>query len=238
MRLGAPFGWSKVCGAAILALSLLSGCVNTSVSHLPEFKRDEKLRMVLMPIDVELSEMTAGGALEPKADWTAEAQKHLFAALEKAIRDRRADPISYQKIDGDAAKAHGHDQLVKLHSRIGGTVLVHHYQLQLPNKEGKFDWTLGSEARRLREDFGSDYALFVYVRDSYTSGGRAVAVALAAVLFGVALPTGQQLGFASLVDLNDGRIVWFNRLARGTGDLRNGAAAEETVAALLSNFPK
>jgi hypothetical protein len=43
------------------------------------------------------------------------------------------------------------------------------------------------------------------------------------------------VGFASLVDLETGDIVWFNRLARAHGDLRTPDAAAETVKALVSD---
>jgi hypothetical protein len=43
------------------------------------------------------------------------------------------------------------------------------------------------------------------------------------------------VGFASLVDLKTGDIVWFNRLVRAQGDLRTPAAAAETVKALVSD---
>jgi hypothetical protein len=48
---------------------------------------------------------------------------------------------------------------------------------------------------------------------------------------------GEQVGYASLVDLNTGRVVWFNQLNRMSGDLRNPAPAVETVEALLKDFP-
>lgn len=79
--------------------------------------------------------------------------------------------------------------------------------------------------------------MFVFVRDSYTSAGRAAVILVAAVL-GVGVQGGTQVGFASLVDLKTGEITWFNRLARGQGDLRQETGAKDTVAALLENFPK
>ena len=97
---------------------------------------------------------------------------------------------------------------------------------------------MGPKVRVLRKKHNADYALFVYIRDSYTSGGLAVAIFLAAAIFGVGLQGGTQVGFASLVDLDSGDIVWFNRLFRGTGDLRERIPAEETVSILLTNFPK
>ena len=48
---------------------------------------------------------------------------------------------------------------------------------------------------------------------------------------------GEQVGYASLVDLHTGRVVWFNRLSRMSGDLREPAPARETVEALLKDFP-
>jgi len=64
---------------------------------------------------------------------------------------------------------------VKLHGAVGGTVLAHHYnpQLRLPSKGEKFDWSLGPSAAAIARSQGADYALFLYVRDSYTSAGRA-----------------------------------------------------------------
>ena len=49
------------------------------------------------------------------------------------------------------------------------------------------------------------------------------------------MPGGTQVGFASVVDLKTGDIVWFNRLLRPQGDLRTPEAAAETVRALVSD---
>ena len=87
---------------------------------------------------------------------------------------------------------------------------------------------------------GADYALFSWVRDSYTSDERkATMVAIAVLSLGRVVPIagGQQTGYASLVDLKTGQVLWFNRLARGSGDLREADKASETVEALLSEFP-
>jgi hypothetical protein len=46
-----------------------------------------------------------------------------------------------------------------------------------------------------------------------------------------------QTGYASLVDLSTGRVVWFNQLLRGSGDLRDEENAAETIEALLREFP-
>lgn len=88
----------------------------------------------------------------------------------------------------------------------------------------------------VRAKTGADYALFVWVRDSYASAERKAAM-IAMALLGVGISGGAQVGYASLVDLRDGRVVWFNDLRRGHGDLREMESAIETAEALLKGFP-
>jgi len=226
-----------VAGVALV----LSGCQTTSFYQSTELARSAPVpRILLMPTDIELSEISAGGIPVPNAEWTASAEKHLATALAEFVSQRNAHLATY-KTDGNADDVKPeHVQLVKLHGAVGTSILLHKRlapYYELPNKKGAFDWTLGPTVKDLRQEYDADYALFVYLRDSYASGGRVVAIVVAAAL-GVGLRGGSQVGFASLVDLNSGDIVWFNVLARATGDLRQLDAAKETVAALLENFPK
>ena len=109
--------------------------------------------------------------------------------------------------------------------------------MRLPTKQQRLDWSLGSESvQALRERTGADYALFTWIRDSYASTERKLAI-LAMALMGSFMLGGEQVGYASLVDLRTGRIVWFNELSRMSGDLREPQAAAETVEALLKGFP-
>ncbi len=81
----------------------------------------------------------------------------------------------------------------------------------LPTKGKYLDWTLGSGTNLLRDRYGADYAMFMYLHDTYTSAGRAF-VMLGAAALGVGMQGGQQLGYTSLVDLRTGKMVWFNRI--------------------------
>ena len=51
---------------------------------------------------------------------------------------------------------------------------------------------------------------------------------------GINVPGGVQRGFASLVDLRTGQVVWFNHFARGVGDLRNPDDAAAAIDLLLA----
>ena len=124
-----------------------------------------------------------------------------------------------------------------LHASVGSALIDHHFGMfKLPAKEGAFDWSLGPGVATIGEDYDADYALFVFYRDYQASGGR-VAFSILAAVAGIGIPMGAERGFASLVDLKSGDVVWFNVVNAGAGELRNEDSAAKTVAALFKNMP-
>jgi len=225
-------------GAAVL-LAVLAGCATPAVQRqTPELHREagKSPRIIVMPLDVELSQLTAGGMREPQSEWTEAALKHMRAALEDEARLRKVQLIDFQADRGSATDRETSLDLVKLHRAVGGAVFVHQYlpNFALPSKDGKLDWSLGPSVAAIARSHDADYALFIYVRDSYATAGR-VAVIVVGALLGAGAAGGSQIGFASVVDLKTGDIVWFNRLVRRHGDLRTPEAAAETVKALVAD---
>jgi hypothetical protein len=226
--------------ALCLVLLVIAGCASSVNRQVEALRRPSgEAQIVLMPLDVALFELSAGGVPEPRADWTEAAKVNLDAAFD-AERDTLG--LRLAKYDESGVSSEAIDrlyQIQKLHGAVGQAIMLHHYtpQYALPSKKGRFDWTLGPSLTVLREATGADYALFTHVNDSYSSAGR-VAVIVFAALFGVSVPGGQQIGFASLVDLQTGEIAWFNFMARGWGDLRTPEAARGTAKELLTGFPK
>lgn len=192
-------------------------------------------RIVLMPIDLELFSVSGGGIFEPRADWTDAAAKHMRAALlaKKELLGATTVSLNEQEADDFA-------EVNALHAAIARAIAFHHFgpaNFRLPTKEGKLDWSMGEAVAPIKKKTQANYALFTWMRDSYATGERIAAVIVMA-LFGIGMhPGGMQIGYASLVDLDTGQIVWFNRLVRGSGDLREAKKAEETLDALLVNFP-
>lgn len=226
----------------LLISILLSGCVGSAFRTRAQLTKNEAVqRLLLMPMDVELMTLTTGGILKPEAEWTHNAKKHIRQSLANQLGRMNVQMITNQDLTDIQLSSEEETkrlQLIKLHEVVGQTILWHQYiaAAKLPNKKEAFNWTLGPEARFLKRKFGADYALFIFMRDSYASGGR-VAFSIALAFLGVAVPLGQQVGFASLVDLETGQIIWFNRLAREVGDLRTQEAAANSVSLLLSDFP-
>ena len=224
--------------AAFLLLSLLTGLAaaqskTPSKNLAPGFESLPKgATLVLMQPDIELFLISAGGVHEPKADWTALALQHVQAGIEKKTQELGLGARLFSEEDADELA-----EVNNLHGAVARSISFHHLgHFALPTKEGKLDWSLAEAVAPLREKTQSDYALFIWMRDSYASGER-VAAMIALAILGVGVPGGMQIGYASLVDLRSGQIVWFNQLTRLSGDLRKAKTAEETISALLANFP-
>lgn len=190
-------------------------------------------RLLVLPADMELYSMSAGGVIEPRQDWTEAAQKHFGAAL--ASQGRILGP---QVTRMSTAEADEFSDIVTLHRAVADAISMHHKGglLELATKGDRLEWSLGDAVQPLRERTGADYALFTWIRDSYASNERKAAMMALALLGAISLG-GEQVGYASLVDLRTGRVVWFNQLNRMSGDLRDAAPAVETVQTLLKGFP-
>jgi len=223
---------------AVLALAILAaGCATTqTVSHVSRLETTvEKPRILLMQPDVKYYLLTAGGMTEPHADWTAAAQKNFVVAVQDYATRRGSDLIV---MDTSQPMGELETRYERLHGAVGNTVLANYfYGPKLPTKGEAFDWSLGPGVAPIGERYGADYALFSFYRDFQASGGR-MAFAFVAAMAGVGISTGGQGGFASLVDLKTGEIVWFNLLQAGTADLRSPDGARQVMEELFKDLPK
>lgn len=235
--------FARLCHAgfksAILFICLVCiGCATVTYKNPQPPELPPDARILLMPVNIQLFELTAGGLEEPKADWTAAAEIHVHTALEHFFAQKSDTVVRYEAPQDNPEKARINEQLMKLYEVVGQTILVHTYfeGFNLPTKKDGFDWSLGSGIQRINERHDAHVALFIFIRDSYASAGRKVAMVVGA-LAGIAIAGGAQTGFASLVDLDSGNILWFGKLMSATGDLRTEAAAKKAVDQLLSEIP-
>lgn len=196
-------------------------------------ERTAASKLLILPVDMELYSISAGGVQEPKADWTESAVKNFKTGLDGRKNLLGANIVQLEEKDLDELA-----EINALHGAVAQSVFLHHMLgvAKLPTKAGVLDWSMGDSVKLLKDKTGADYALFTWIRDSYASSERKAAIVMMALL-GVGIAGGAQVGYASLVDLNNGRIVWFNDLRRASGDLREPESAQETVETLLKGFP-
>jgi len=205
--------------------------------------------VVIIEPDIELSLVTAGGLHEPRKEWSDAARRLYPQAVRSLLSNKGAESKADYDIPDDLDPASRQGQIIRLNQAVA--LSIAQYSMAgsvLATKKdpttGKpmMDWTLGAGVSELREATGADYALFTYVRDSYSSGGR-TALRVFAMLAGAAMGSyldiggGAQVGVATLVDLKTGQVVWFNLMANQSGDLRDEKGTRSTVNQLLSDFP-
>jgi len=230
----------------VLGLSLASCTTPTSRTNTAATFQwsSQTKRILLVEPDIQLSLLDAGGVVEPRADWTDTAR----GVIDKGLREH------FSKSGAEVVSPEGPSprevQLMKLHNAVGLAILTHLYgpagsnnvANELPNKASALDWTLGPGTTEMRDRYQADYALFVFVRDSYSSAAKKAldvftVIAGAALGVGIVPAGGVQVGFASLVDLRTGNIVWFNRAIDGMGDLREEAKDARATNQLLKDIP-
>ena len=194
----------------------------------------DKPKVLLMPIDIEICELTLAGMCEPKASWTNESRENIITSFKEILDKRNASLNEYDKNSTNEDV----NQIIKLHTQIGQEIINNEYgPFKLPTKN-EFDWSIGKDAQILRKEHKSDYAIFIFFRDQYSSTERVLYNIVTAVLFPGIIPIGgSQLAFASLVNLNNGEITWFNGYYRSFGDVRDLESARATIEKLFEEFP-
>src|SRR3546814_6694342 len=83
----------------------------------------------------------------------------------------------------------------------------------------------------------ANYALFIYNKDAYGSTGRKL-LQFTAALGDVSVKSGEHAGYAGLVDLKTGDLLWLNADGAMGGDVREVDGAEKRVSQLLEEFPE
>jgi hypothetical protein len=231
-------GAFRAAAAALLFCMSAAGAAQERSAIKPDFAfpTDRQPTIVVFRPEVQVGTLTAGGVDEPNADWTGSARNLIEEAM------RRNDTVSGAKIVF-AADPEGDDgaylaEYRALFRAVAQSIQIHKLFVgqRLPTKRETFDWTLGEGTQRIAQMTGADYALFFFTHDAYGSAGRKTAQIFGAML-GVAIIPGVHIGYAGLVDLKSGDVIWFNADPQMGGDVRTAEGADKRVGQLLDGFP-
>lgn len=237
------FSWMFHCFIAALLLLLSFDSLAYTQSRVLKGPDGKPVKIegsvVMIEPDIELSEILAGGVQEPRQAWSETARRLYPQAVKNRISNGRIKQQPDYMIPKDLDPESRLGQVLRLNYAVSSSILISTMPGgQLATKRGKqLDWSFGPGVEEIRKETGADYALFTYVRDSYTSGGQAALRIIGILLLGGDIGGGQQIGVTTLVDLRTGQVVWFNFLAKQTGDLRNEQGAAATAQSMLKGFP-
>lgn len=233
-RLIAAFAAMALCLGAAPAFAQEKGAVREGFSA--ESLKGQKI--LLFRPSVRVGEQSTGGLAEPNADWTAQARD----LLNKELARRQSEFKNELVIEPDLV---GPDAMVlsehrALFNSVANSVMSYQFFAgnRLPTRKNKpFEWTLGTNTKRIAELTGAKYGLFVTTNDQYGSTGRKMLQIFAALAVGVSVKSGVHIGYAGLVDLETGDLVWLNADGEMGGDVRTEEGMQKRVGQLLEDFP-
>lgn len=197
---------------------------------------DRPARILIFRPEIKVGEQTTAGLFQPNAEWNAAARKALTDALLAAKSALRFEVTLHDEdAESDSALLADYRALFRV---IVGAAIRHKLFAgdPLPNKVSGLDWTLGSGVAQIAPGSNADYGLFLFSHDGFESAGRKAAQ-LVASLMGARDAPGSHLGYAALVDLASGDLVWLNVDLKATGDVRTPEGAAIRIEQLLAGLP-
>jgi len=228
--------------ALLTALTAFTGCVpnsylaKTGNPELPPIPR----KIVLIPAEVNVIEISAGGVPEEVEEWSQQASKNLVDAVHREARSgARFEILALPDLNP------WEQDILKTHLAMYELVIasVNEYGLSTDSvwreRAPQLHYTVGPGLSFLQEKTGATAAMFIVGEDSVLTGGRLLLMAATVLAFGFpAVPPSHSYFAAGVVDLATGDLLWHNfdwNIARR--DLRKPEDANGLVAEVLAAFP-
>lgn len=232
----------RILGAMMLAVAgLMAAPVLAAMSAVnPALSQNLDVRpkkVVLLPPQVFVFELSAGGVPARMSDWEAAARDNLTSA---AIRQARESSV-FDLVPTPPLETLALDQLdahIGLYDRVAQSVFVYGRgeQSAWAHKKDEFDYTVGSGLSFLREQTGADAALIVLGSDFISTGGRKAAF-IAGLALGIIMPLGQSFMTAGLVDLKTGDVLWMSFDSSSNMDSRKPDDVDGLMRTLYQSYP-
>jgi hypothetical protein len=226
---------------------VLSGCATTPSAMVHTTIRQDPgsrplQQIVLLPVDVDVYEMSAGGVKEEVPEWSSTAETNIRNAL-LVSKGSGGKCCVTRPVDTSSLTANERE-ILEEHLALFNTVATNAVWATLPYnaawhfKAEHFDYTLGDGLGFLKEKYGLDAGLVITGEDVVSSSGRKTTAVLGA-MFGIAIPLGHSMLIGGLVDFSTGDVLWMNHVisAAGQDDLRDPASCIELAKSLMKEYP-
>lgn len=198
-------------------------------------------RVLVVPPEVNVVEVTAGGIGEKDKEWSQQATENLLTSLRGQagkgdLFELVPMPVLTQE-EKDAVDAHR-----AMFDLVAANASQHALSTYSFWKEraAKLHYTVGPGLGFLAEKSGADAALFISAEDAVSTGGRLAVLAATILLFGMpAITPGYSYLAAGIVELSSGNLLWHNfdwNIARR--DLRKPQDADGLLTEVFASFPR
>ena len=238
--------WSRY--LVVMMVVAAVGCAGPQASVHEAIKggAQEKLprKVLLLPPDIRVHELSAGGVAEKVDEWTHSANQ---AATEVA-REMESSGRHFHIVEMPPLSADD-KLLLEQYGALYELVVWSAYAAQKSpfaawqERARSFDYTLGPGLAELREHTQADGALLIVGTDYISTAGRKAAMAMG-ILVGAATgifagPSGAPTFLSvGVVDLQTGNVVWFaTEFQVGNRDLRKKGDVDSMVRELFAKYP-
>jgi len=221
----------------------LAGCVTVPterVHHsLLELGTTKKpLRVLVLPPEVVVEEVSAGGVSEEVKAWSERATTNVERSI-KSMVDSHPDLVAVPMPNLTDEEQKVLEQHLALYTMVGVTarLVTANDDPAWKHKREHFDYTLGPGLVYLQKKANADTALMVVGLDRVSSSGRK-GTAVVAALFGVSIPLGSSNLVVGMIELESGDLLWTNsEFSYADEDLRKPEDAEDMIEGLFEEFP-
>jgi hypothetical protein len=195
-------------------------------------------KVVVLPVDVQVIEVTAGGVEEEVPEWSAAASDNIARSVSAAIQaDATLQEVGMPSLAGESA------EVVNEHMALYKLVIGTASSIGWQHKIRHFDYGIGPGLAALQRKTGADAAVLVYGRDYVSTAGRkakAVAgnVPIVNIFTGPAPELGHSFIHVGVVDLRTGDLLWMNTdYRKGATSLRDQQDSSKVVDSVFDWYP-
>jgi len=230
-----------------LFLLLIAGCAapkagtHAALEQAPARQLPKKV--LLLPTDIRVHEISVGGVVEKVQAWSDEASQHVQEDLVERTRTTGMFELAALP-DLSVDERADLDQHTALYEAVAGSAFLARNSPQGAWRERgqQFDYTLGPGLRDLADRTGLDAALVVIGTDHISSAGRKAAMVMGTVLAalaGVMIAPQGGIAFlsAGIVDLRTGDLLWFDTEQSGSVSLRDEQAVKNMLDKMFASYP-
>lgn len=194
-------------------------------------------KVVLLPPQFYVYELSAGGVPTRKIDWEAQARTNFANAAQALATEKSLFELTTAP-ELDAATTATLDAHMGLYERVASSVFVYGRgeSAAWAHKKNEFDYTVGAGLDFLREATGADAAMIVLGADYISSDGRRAAF-FAGLAIGLLMPLGQSFITAGVIDLKTGDVLWMGLDSSIRLDSRVAADARQLLGEVVATWP-
>ena len=196
------------CFVCILIAVVLSGCAAQSLVYHSADAQSVPVEptVLLLPPDVVISRLNAGGNTQPEADWSQAVSQALMASLREHFWSSGVEFVEY----GESLADRDIGMIRQLNTQLDAIELrLLKEKLGMASLGGDRDYFVGESETEHLQNHNKAYLLMVVLKANRATSGRVVTAVLAS-FSGAAIETNSLQFRSALIDLRDGHVKWAN----------------------------